>query len=335
VCHDLDSQKDSSSLRELNHQVDNSQFNFPMTEYDFDPSAPFRWEMPNDAVPTPARERACRCFESALSITVSVVQGQTISSPGVIDLALEVESQLRETVPLAVHCKSCKGRKGEVLKLFATAMADAVELLRQLCNAEFASTDDITTPDRSMTSSLSHAFDWRPPKPGERLLSSHGQMMSHEPSISGASSHARTTSSDFSGDQSVHAVGRRESSAGIRSPYSSNHLTQSSAIPAQVNSRMALGGESSDGRVTVGRHLIVGDDRKCMMRHLLRRRLGVLSDVLEELIRAMQDLRMGLRRVDSFMSVEELSSRGAEIDTRRALKTAAQLYDIIDSLDYS
>ncbi len=87
-------------------------------------------------------------------------------------------------------------------------------------------------------------------------------------------------------------------------------------------------------RVLVGRHLIVGDDRKCILMHLLRRRLCALSNVLEGLIRAMQDLRMTLKRVNSFNSCDDDElKRVAGIDTRKPVKTASKLYDIIDQLE--
>jgi hypothetical protein len=86
--------------------------------------------------------------------------------------------------------------------------------------------------------------------------------------------------------------------------------------------------ELSGWRILVGRHQIVGDDRKFVLMHLLRRRLCALSNVLEGLIRAMQDLPMSLKRVDCFLLYDDDA-----LDTRKPMKTASKLYDSIDQLE--
>lgn len=69
--------------------------------------------------------------------------------------------------------------------------------------------------------------------------------------------------------------------------------------------------------------------------HLLRRRLSALSTALETMIRAMQDLRIALERIPSYISggIEDTGSGAVGIDTRKPMKTASKLYDIIDQLE--
>jgi hypothetical protein len=75
-----------------------------------------------------------------------------------MDFALDVEAQLRETIPLAVQCSACKTHQGEILKLFSNAMADVVDLLQQLCNAEFPVSSDSSPSRRQRSSSLLDGF---------------------------------------------------------------------------------------------------------------------------------------------------------------------------------
>ncbi|KAH8800200.1 putative AflR-like C6 transcription factor [Xylogone sp. PMI_703] len=252
IIDDLDIDRQSSLLLSYRQHMEQTQFTFTPSEHELDISAPFGWEFSNDAWPPP-RESPCRCLESALSVALSIRQGQVFLYAGAMDLALDVEAQLRETVPVAVRCSACKGHKGEILKLFSNAMADAVDLLQRLCNAEFS---DAKAP---------------PPK---------------------------TSSSD------------------------------------QHELQMGSGTGLNGWRVLVGQHLIVGDDRKFVLMHLLRRRLHALANVLECLIRAMQDLRTALKREESLVPYDdEALNRSDEIDTRKSMKTASKLYDIIDQLE--
>lgn len=66
---------------------------------------PFGWEFSSETIP---RGNACRCLESALGITLRIRKGHEFTYAGAMDLALDTEAQLRETVPVAVHCTTCK-----------------------------------------------------------------------------------------------------------------------------------------------------------------------------------------------------------------------------------
>jgi len=242
----------------------------------------------------------CRCFESALSITVSIEQGHLSTSPATLDLAFDIEAQLRKTIPLAVHCNLCKERQGEILKMFCNAMANVVDLLEELCNIEFSPNGDMPSSQRKHASSITDGFEWLQPKPLEHVLSSSQHLISHEGNISGSGSHKHGASND--GQYQLHL---------------------------QRNSK-----DLSSGRITVGRHTIVGEDRKFVLIHLLRRRLYALSKVLESLIRAIQDLRIALKRAEFSMSYEgDDFDRATEIDTRKPMRTASKLYDIIEQLE--
>ena len=229
-----------------------------------------------------------------------------------MDLALDVEAQLRETIPIAVQCSVCKARQGEILKLLSNAMADAVDLIQQLCNVEFSDCTDLPPPlKQQQTSSMLDRLEWlQPSKLNGRFISSSQQSMSHERSGSNCSS------SDITQKK-------------LPSPPKSVASEQNQPVNSATS-----GPERGNWRILFGRHLLVGDDRKSVLMHLLRRRLSGLSNVLEDLIRAMQDLRMAIRRELSFVPFEsDVSNAASEIDTRKLTKTASKLYDIIDHLE--
>jgi hypothetical protein len=318
----LQSADDASSLHTFRSHMDHSHFAFAPSEHDVDVNGPFGWEILGEAV-TPARDSPCRCLESALSVTLSIKQGLGSPYPGAMDLALDVEAQLRETVPIAVQCPMCKPRQGEILKLFSDAIADVIELLQQLCSAEFA---DSVDSQWQRASSTIDGLEWLQPKPSGRDLPSLPQLPSHSRNTSRSMLHMNGSSNGASDSRrgSVNGNG-----TGRRHPHELPPITKTDSSDLQANYRSDMGG----WRVLVGRHLIVGDDRKFMLMHLLRRRLSALSQVLEGLIRAMQDLRMALRQEESFRYDDHTASRVAEIDTRKPLQTASKLYDIIDKLE--
>lgn len=91
-----------------------------------------------------------------------------------MDLALDVEAQLREAIPLAVQCNVCKPRRGEILNMLSNAMADAVDLLQQLCNVELFGSGDTPSPQhRPMMKSI----EWFQPSPNGWGTSSVSQQM--------------------------------------------------------------------------------------------------------------------------------------------------------------
>ena len=326
-----------SSLHNFGQQIENSQFAFSPNQRELDASGPFSWEFSNEAL-LPVRASACRCLESALSVTLSIGQGHVFPHPGAMDLALDVESQLRESVPLAVQCSVCKARRGEILKLFSNAMADAVDLLQQLCNAEFSVNRD-SLASRPRESSILDGLEWLQAKPSGRSLSNSNQLIgsvTHERGI--PTTHATAASLGTSnGSVRRRAEIVNGTSSSLELPCPPKTSRDVSNDHGQTNT------ELSGWHMLVGRHLIEGDDRKFMLMHLLRRRLCGLSNVLESLIRAMQDLRTALRHVDSFMlpyddnalnrAAAGADTTAAEVVTRKSMKTAAKLYDIIDHLE--
>ncbi|KAH8799354.1 hypothetical protein F5884DRAFT_686688 [Xylogone sp. PMI_703] len=318
---DIDRQ--SSSLHNFGQHIEPS-------EHGVDVSGQYSW-FSNRAM-LPERESVCRCFESALSITLSIEQGHIFPYPGAISLALDVEAQLREAVPLAVQCNTCKARRGEILKLFSNTMSDVVDLLQRLCNAEFSNSSDLPELQQPWSSSMFDGFEWLQEKPRERLLSSSHQLIPHERNILRPMSHIHGYYS--------HSIGhpRRRSESVKRTSTGTEHIEQQPSPPRTVSSnhllQMNSDSELRDWRILVDQHSIVGDDRKFLLMHLLRRRLCGLSNVLEGLIRAMQDLRVTLRREDASVSYDDDTvNRSVEKDTRKSLKTASKLYDIIDQLE--
>lgn len=323
-----------SSLHNFGQQLGHTQFDFSPSDHELEASRPFTWELSSEALPPP-RKSACRCLESALSVTLGIGQGNTFPYSGAMDLALDVEAQLRATVPLAVQCSVCKPRRGEILKFFSNAMADVVDLFQQLCNAEFSiNSSNLRASQRPHTSSMLESFDWLQPKSSGRPLSNSQQLISRDCNISGSSFHLHGTSNGSGHhrrrDETVNGTGTGAGhSQELPSPPKSSSSDQ---LQLQTNSNTELDG----WHILVGRHLIVGEDRKFLLMHLLRRRLCALSNVLEGLIRAMQDLRIAWRRADSSSVLYDSSdalNRAAEIDTRKSMKTASKLYDIIDQLE--
>lgn len=271
----------------------------------------FGWEFPNDPAPPP-QENACRCLESALSITLSIRKGNTFTYSGAMDLALNIEAQLRETIPIAVQCTACKVQQGETLKLLSNAMADAVDLLQQLCNVEFSDYNDLPPSSKQQgTFSMLDRLEWlQPSQPNGQFMPSSRQSMSHERNGSNGSS--------------VDGTQKK-----LPSPPKSVVGEQNQPVMSATG-----GPERGNWRILFGRHQLVGDDREFVLMHLLRRRLFALSNVLEDLIRAMQDLRMANRRELSFVPFEsDVSNAASEIDMRKSMKTASKLYDIIDHLE--
>ncbi|PVH77208.1 hypothetical protein DL98DRAFT_591456 [Cadophora sp. DSE1049] len=293
------------SIYSFGQQLEYSAFDISPSEHEFDASGTAGWDISTNFM-SPTRDGACQCLESALSVTISIErQGHAFPNPETMDLALDVEAQLREVVPLVVHCSVCKVRQGEILNMFSNAMASVVDLFQKLCNVELFGNSESPNSKRR-ASSMMESVEWFQPKSGERAsIPNPQQFISHDRSISRSTTQAVATSNR----------GGTYGSANGTDPKSANPK---------------LGGWP----VLVGRHQIVGDDRKCILMHLLRRRLCALSNVLEGLIRAMQDLRMTLKRVNSFNSCDDdESKRVAEIDTRKPVKTASKLYDIIDQLE--
>lgn len=324
-----------SSLHNFGQQLGHTQFDFSQSDHELEASRPFTWELSSEAVPPP-RKSACRCLESALSVTLGIGQGNAFPYSGAMDLALDVEAQLRETVPLAVQCSVCKPRRGEILKFFSNAMADVVDLFQQLCNAEFSvNSSNLRPSQRPHTSSMLESFDWLQPKPSGRPLSNSQQLLSRDCNISGSSFHLHGTSNGGGHhrrrDETVNGTGTGAGhSQELPSPPKSSSSDQ---LQLQTNSNTELDG----WHILVGRHLIVGEDRKFLLMHLLRRRLCALSNVLEGLIRAMQDLRIAWRRVDSSSVLYDSSdalNRAAEIDTRKSMKTASKLLLLIEDIGF-
>ena len=238
-----------------------------------------------------------------------------------------------------MQCTACKARRGEVLKLFSYAMVDAVDLLQQVCNAEFTVDNGWVASQCSQTYSQMGRFGWYEAKSSGRSISSSNQQMgrtTHEQDfLSTSATVARFAGSNCDVGQGAETASSTARSFGIPS---------ASKMGRDVLSDDGQTGLNLSGRrMLVGQHLIVGDERKFMLMHLLRRRLCALSEVLEALIRAMQDLRMTLRRADSFVRLcdDDVLDRAAagknataaEIGTRTSMKAAAKLYDIIDQLE--
>ncbi|KAL9105960.1 MAG: hypothetical protein Q9227_008953 [Pyrenula ochraceoflavens] len=332
-----DAERQPSSLANMPRQVEQTQLAFSPSQHEAGASLPFSWDFSGEAVP-PVHDNPCRCLESALSVTLNIGNGQIFPHPGAMDLALDVEAQLRESVPLAVQCVSCKGRRGEILKLFSNAMADTVDLLEQLCNIEFSAGPDSFASHRRRTSSTLADFEWLQAKPNGRPLSN-----SAHPS-GGAVHDGQTASQAAAATQGTTIVGTE------RGMQVANSRTRPIELPSPpktghdvLNDHGEAGTDPGGWHMLLGRHLIVGDDRKVVLMHLLRRRLCELSNVLENLIRAMQDLRTYLRRGDSLALSygDDASNRiavgvnatAAEIGTRKSMKTAAKLYDVIDHLE--
>lgn len=208
-------------------------------------------------------------------------------------------------------------------------MTDVVELLQQLCNIEFGDYADSPTSISQRKPSTVIGLEWlQPPKPNRTLVPN-----SHERNLSISSSHLNgSVTGGFNGNGAHIKV-----PTPLKTVPSEQHqltMTMNMNVNVNANSMNANNPDTADWRILIGRHLIVGDDRKFMLMHLLRRRLRALSNVLEDLIRAMQDLRMALRRERSLMTFDDDTSKlTAEIDTRASLKAASKLYDIIDHLE--
>ena len=312
------------SVYNFGQQLEHIPFDISASEHEFDASGPFGWDISTESL-SPTRDNACQCLESALSVTISIErQGRAFPYPGAIDLALDVEAQLREAVPLAVQCSVCKARQGEILNMFSNAMANVVDLFQQLCNVELFGYSE--SPDLQQRASMLESIKWFQPKPsGRASVSNSQQLVPHNRSISTSTSHNLRTSNGGGLHRTANDTGTY--SRKLPSPSKTSSTDQ---LRGSTNANTKLGG----WRILVGRHLIVGDERKCVLIHLLRRRLSALSNALEGLIRAMQDLRTALKRVNSFNSRDDdESNRVADIDTRRPMKTASKLYDIIDQLE--
>ncbi|EED18829.1 AflR-like C6 transcription factor, putative [Talaromyces stipitatus ATCC 10500] len=308
---DSDADKQSISLsRNFAQHIKPGQSTFPHVGYDEDMPGVSAWDFLNE-FPPQAQHNTCRCLESALSITLSIRKGNMY--PGGMDLTLDLEVQLREIVPVAIQCNVCKSRQGETLKLLSNAMADVVDLLQQLCNVEFADSTNISALSKQQlpTPSKPDRLEWgQPPYLNARFMPNSHQPISHERS-----------GSDISG--SSGAQDKLPSPKSIASEQNPVVMIPTSPSP-----------EKGHWRILVGRHLLVGDDRKFVLIHLLRRRLFALSNVLESLIRAMQDLRIAIRREQSFVAFkDDALNTTSEMDTRRSMKTASKLYDIIDQLE--
>ncbi|KAH7330548.1 hypothetical protein BKA65DRAFT_60258 [Rhexocercosporidium sp. MPI-PUGE-AT-0058] len=329
---DIDRQ--SSSWHDIGQHTEYTEFAFSRSEQELDACGATSWAFSNGNI-LPERASACRCLESALAVTVSIGQGHIFPYPGAMDLALDVEAQLRETVPLAMQCIASKANHGEVFKLFANATADVVDLFQQLCNAEFpahfpASSDPPTSQPQRMSSMLGGLESLQPKPRGHSLSNSHQLLMHHEHTISGSATHMDGTSNS---GQNGRWAGRAATAHSHKLP---SPLEAASIDQHQYQLQTHSSTEPHDWRILVGRHLIVGDDRKCMLIHLLRRRLCSLSNMLEGLIRAMQDLRMTLKgHVTNFSKScnDDALNCAAEIDTRKPMKTASMLYDIMDQLE--
>ncbi|PVH77200.1 hypothetical protein DL98DRAFT_534945 [Cadophora sp. DSE1049] len=296
-------------------------------------------------------QNSCRCFEAALSVTLSIGSEQLQASPGSMDLALDIEAQLRESVPLAVQCIACKGRRGEILKLFSNAMSDTVDLLQVLCEREF-SAGSVRGNDYGSIIGIGDQ--------GRRTQAEEGGLdewmvfnLGHtggrgNPAQEREKSTFNSHSTMFTGTKSRQAENKTSSVSTSRCSF--EHLPISA--PSQPNTRqetpMSTHTSQSDLRLLLGSHLIVGSDKKFVLMHLLRRRLCAFADALETLIRAMQDLHTALRRVNSSTSTygnrngnesDALAKDGApnavtaEVVMRKSMKTAAKLYDIIDHLE--
>ncbi|EED18851.1 conserved hypothetical protein [Talaromyces stipitatus ATCC 10500] len=318
---DTDVEKQRNSLEmTFGHKIEQTWQSFMLSKQDED--IPFGWEFPGETI-LPAQGNSCRCLESALGITLRIRKGHAFTYAGALDLALDTEAQLREIVPVAVHCATCKAQRGEILKLFSNSVTDVVDLLQQLCNIEFADCDDSpTSSSRQMKSSIVDGLDWvQPPNLNGAL-----GLNSHERNLSRSSVHMNGS---MIGSFNSSGAQRRLSTSINNIPSEQHHLARN----LNMNLTNVGSADVADWRILVGRHMIVGDDRKFMLMHLLRRRLRALSNVLEDLIRAMQDLRMALRRKRSLMALDNDSNLAAEMDTRAPLKAASKLYDIIDHLE--
>lgn len=309
-----------SPLYDFGQPIDHNQFPFTSTEKGDAFGGPTNWGFSNEATVITARDSVCQCLESALGITLSLGQCRALHYPGTMDLALGVVAQLREAIPLAVHCIACKSRQGEIFELFSNAMADVVDILEQLCNIEFPVSRESPPPRHSRPSSLLDGSKWiQQTRPGRRSLSgSSHQLVSHGHHISGSSSLSQRTSNNDIGPH------KQRASQELQHPSLPNGTSLSDRHQPSTNANSELSG----WRILVGRHQIVGEDRKFILMLFLRRHLCALSKVLEGLIRAMQDLRISLKRIDCFLFYDDDAT-----DTRKPMKTALKLYDIIDYLE--